>query len=219
MGPVPVFRMRTRVKICGITRREDAQAAVEYGVDAIGLVFYPDSPRYVGIASAREIAASVAPFVTLTGLFVNAAEDEIRQVLASVPLGLLQFHGQESNGECSRFGRPFIKAIPMRPGSDCLAMMEAYPDAAGFLLDAWQPDIHGGGGRTFDWKEVPENAGKPLILAGGLTPENVAEAIQAVRPYAVDVSTGVESSRGIKSAQRINAFMQGVHSSGTDTPN
>ncbi len=211
--------MRTRVKICGITRRQDALAAVEYGADAIGLVFYPDSPRFVSTATACEIASSVPPFVTVTGLFVNAAEDAVNEVLASVPLGLLQFHGQETNGECNHFGLPFIKSVPMRPGFDSVAMMESYPDAAGFLLDAWQPDTHGGGGKVFDWDAVPGYARKPMILAGGLTPENVAAAIHAVGPYAVDVSSGVESSRGIKSAERINAFMQGVHSSGTDTAN
>ncbi len=214
-----MVRMRTRVKICGITRQQDALAAVEHGADAIGLVFYPDSPRFVSTASACEIANSVPPFVTVTGLFVNAAEDVVNEVLASVPLGLLQFHGQETNSECNRFGLPFIKSVPMRPGFDSVAMMESYPDAAGFLLDAWQPDTHGGNGKVFDWSEVPGSMHKPMILAGGLTPENVAAAIHTVSPYAVDVSSGVESSRGIKSAERINAFMQGVHSSGTNTAN
>ncbi len=211
--------MRTRVKICGITRREDARAVVEYGADAIGLVFYPDSPRHVSIETACEVAGSVAPFVTTTGLFVNAGEQHIRQVLASVPLGLLQFHGQESNDDCNRYGLPFIKSIPMRPGSDSAAMMAEYPDAAGFLLDTWQPETHGGGGEPFDWGTVPGDTGKPIILAGGLTPDNVAGAIAAVRPYAVDVSSGVESAPGVKSAQQIKAFMQGVQSSGTDRPN
>ena len=154
-----------------------------------------------------------------SGLFVNADAETIGEVLASVPLGLLQFHGQEKNSDCNRFGLPFIKSVPMRPGFDSVAMMETFPDAAGFLLDTWQPDTHGGGGRVFDWNTVPGNAGKPLILAGGLTADNVAAAIRAVSPYAVDVSSGVESSRGIKSADRINAFMQGVNSCGTDTDN
>jgi phosphoribosylanthranilate isomerase len=211
--------MRTRVKICGITREQDALAAVESGADAIGLVFYPDSPRFVSVVAAREIASSVAPFVTVTGLFVNAGVDAVAEVLAKLPLGLLQFHGQEKNSECNCFGLPYIKSIPVHSGLDSVQMMEGYPDAAGFLLDAWQPDIHGGGGKTFDWNAVPEYRRKPMILAGGLTADNVAAAIRAVRPYAVDVSSGVESSRGIKSADRINAFMQGVHSSGTDTAN
>lgn len=194
-------------------------AAVESGADAIGLVCYPDSPRFVSVATAREIAAAMPPFVTVTGLFVNAGDDAVREMLASVPLGLLQFHGQETNSECNCFGLPYIKSVPMRPGIDSVAMMESYPDAAGFLLDAWQPETHGGGGIAFDWAAVPEYKRKPMILAGGLTPENVAAAIRAVRPYAVDVSSGVESSRGIKSAERINAFMQGVRSSGTETAN
>ena len=214
-----IVGMRTRVKICGITRRQDAMAAVESGADAIGLVCYPGSPRFVSPARAREIACAVPPFVTVTGLFVNASDAAVREVLAAVPLGLLQFHGQETNSECNCFGLPFIKSVPMRPGFDSVAMMESYPDAAGFLLDAWQPDTHGGGGSTFDWDAVPGYTRKPMILAGGLTPENVAAAIRAVRPYAVDVSSGVESSSGIKSAERINAFMQGVHGSGTDTAN
>ncbi|MGB5539698.1 MAG: phosphoribosylanthranilate isomerase [Gammaproteobacteria bacterium] len=209
--------MRTRVKICGITRAEDAAAVVASGADALGLVFYPRSPRFVSTATARAIAMSVAPFVTVTGLFVNASEDAIRAVLAQVPLGLLQFHGQETHQDCKRFGLPFIKSIAMQPGTDVVATMDQYPDAAGFLLDTWQPDAHGGGGEPFDWGRVPTGAPAPLILAGGLTPDNVAVAIRATRPYAVDVSSGVEQARGIKSADRIAAFMKGVANSETDT--
>ncbi len=209
--------MRTRVKICGITRTEDAAVVVDSGADALGLVFFPRSPRCVSTATARAIAMSVAPFVTVTGLFVNASEDAIRAVLAQVPLGLLQFHGQETNPDCKRFGLPFIKSIAMQPGTDVVATMDQYPDAAGFLLDAWQPATHGGGGETFDWDRVPTGIPAPLILAGGLTPENVAAAIRATRPYAVDVSSGVEQARGIKSAGKIAAFMKGVANSETDT--
>ena len=208
--------MRTRVKICGITRPRDALAVVDSGADALGLVFYPDSPRCVEVDTARRIARTVAPFVTVTGLFVNAAEDTIRAVLAQVPLGLLQFHGQEGNADCAGFGLPFIKSIAMRPGVDILATMAQYPDAAGFLLDAWQPATHGGGGVSFDWNRVPADAPAPVILAGGLTPDNVAAAIRASRPYAVDVSSGVEAARGIKSDAKIHAFMKGVASSETD---
>ena len=207
--------MRTRVKICGITRVEDAAAVVESGADALGLVFYPQSPRCIDIACAREIAVSVAPFVTVVGLFVNAAADTIQQVIAGVPLELLQFHGVEDNAICKSFGLPFIKSIAMREGIDVLSSMERYPDASGFLLDAWQPQSHGGGGETFDWQRVPDSSPGPLILAGGLTPENVATAISTVRPYAVDVSSGVESRKGIKSAAKIAAFMQGVEDSDT----
>ncbi|MGD2137179.1 MAG: phosphoribosylanthranilate isomerase [Gammaproteobacteria bacterium] len=208
--------MRTRVKICGITRPQDAVAAAGCGADAIGLVFYPDSPRHVSLAQARRIARMVAPFVTVTGLFVNAGEDLVREVLDAVPLGLLQFHGQENNADCRRYGKPFIKAIAMRDTTDLQACLADYPDAAGFLLDAWQPRAHGGGGERFNWNLVPANLPYPVILAGGLNPGNVAEAINRVRPYAVDVSSGVEREKGIKSAEKISAFMKGVQQGGTD---
>ena len=207
--------MRTRVKICGITRIQDATAVVQSGADALGLVFYPKSPRCVATAVAREIAASVSPFVTVVGLFVNATPDAVHGVIKNVPLGLLQFHGDEDNATCKSFGLPFIKSIAMRGGIDVLSLMEMYPDAAGFLLDAWQPQSHGGGGETFDWQFIPESVPKALILAGGLTPENVTLAINTSRPYAVDVSSGVESGKGIKSAAKIAAFMQGVENSDT----
>jgi phosphoribosylanthranilate isomerase len=211
--------MRTRVKICGITRLEDAAACVLAGADSIGLVFYPDSPRFVDIRRAATLAADVAPFVTVTGLFVNAAEAYVREVLSQVSLGLLQFHGDESNDDCRRYGVPFIKAIAMHPGTDCLRTMAGYPDACGFLLDSWQADTRGGGGKTFDWHVVPSDLPHPVILAGGLNPENVTAAIRQVRPYAVDVSSGVESAHGIKSTDRINEFMQGVRACDTDSGN
>ena len=203
-------RMRTRVKICGITRSEDARAAAEAGADAIGLVFYRRSPRAVDIARAAELCRALPPFVTVTGLFVNEDAARIREVLASVPLDLLQFHGSETADQCRGFGRPYIKAIAMREGIDPLAAMQDHPDAAGFLFDAWQPDIHGGGGVAFDWGRLPQRTPRPVILAGGLTPDNVAGAIEQVRPWAVDVSSGVEASKGIKSAGLIAAFMRGV---------
>jgi phosphoribosylanthranilate isomerase len=208
-----VTMMRTRVKICGITRAQDAAAVVQSGADALGLVFYPKSPRYVTADQARQIATGVAPFVTVTGLFVNAPADSVREVLARVQLGLLQFHGEESNDQCNCFGLPFIKSIPMRHGTDLLSLMSAYPDAAGFLLDAWQPGTHGGGGIAFDWQQIPEGINTPLVLAGGLTPGNVATAIRTVKPYAVDVSTGVERDKGIKSREKIEAFMREVRNS------
>ncbi|MGB5440920.1 MAG: phosphoribosylanthranilate isomerase [Gammaproteobacteria bacterium] len=209
--------MRTRVKICGITREQDARFAVASGVDAIGLVFYPQSPRYVGIEQAHKIARAIEPFVSLVGLFVNAAPADIRAVTAAVPLALLQFHGQEKNADCTGFGLPFIKSIPMRSETDLLSEVAQFPDASGFLLDTYQPDTHGGGGKSFDWQQVPAMHDVPLILAGGLAAENVALAIRTVRPYAVDVSSGVESASGIKSADRIQAFMTGVQQSGTET--
>ena len=206
---------RTRVKICGITRVEDAAAVVQHGADALGLVFYPDSPRCIDTARAREIAESVAPFVTVVGLFVNANPDSIRHIIETVPVGLLQFHGDEDNDLCKSFGRPFIKSIAIHEDLDAGSRIERYPDAAGFLLDAWQPQSHGGGGEVFDWDTIPESIPAPLILAGGLTPGNVATAITAVHPYAVDVSSSVEMAKGIKSADKIAAFMQGVEDSDT----
>jgi phosphoribosylanthranilate isomerase len=202
--------VRIRVKICGMTRPEDASVAARLGVDAIGLVFYPRSPRAVGIPLARQIARSMPPFVSVVALFVDERPDAIRAVLESVPVDLLQFHGDETNEECAVFGRPFIKMIAMRDGVDLASRMDGYPDAAGFLLDAYQPQTRGGGGRVFDWDQVPADLDRPIILAGGLTPENVADAVRRVRPYAVDVSSGVEQCKGIKSADRMAAFLRGV---------
>jgi len=211
--------MRTRVKICGITREQDACEAVASGADAIGLVFYPESPRYVDIEKARKIAGAVAPFVTIVGLFVNADPADIRDVVAAVPLALLQFHGQETNQDCNEFGLPFIKSIAMQSTTDLSSEIGKYPDASGFLLDAYQPETHGGGGKTFNWEQVPGKHRDPVILAGGLTPENVALAIRTTQPYAVDVSSGVESASGIKSRDKILAFMTGVQQGGTDKGN
>ena len=208
--------MRTRVKICGITRRQDAALVSACGADALGLVFYPASPRYIDTEAARDIALSVPPFVTVTGLFVDAAPATIETTLAQVPLGLLQFHGRESNGECRTWGMPFIKSVAMQADTDLRAVLDAYPDAAGFLLDAWQPQTHGGGGETFDWDFVPSEVDRPLILAGGLTPDNVTAAVRRVRPFGVDVSSGVESAPGIKSAAKISEFMTGVQSGGPE---
>jgi phosphoribosylanthranilate isomerase len=212
--------LRTRVKICGITREQDAVDVVQAGADALGLVFYPKSPRHVSMAQARKVTRSVAPFVTVTGLFVNAPAEQVREVLASVPLGLLQFHGQETNEQCNCFGLPFIKSIAMQNETDLLSLMSDYPDAAGFLLDTWQPETHGGGGVAFDWQQVPPGDTRvPIILAGGLTPANVSTAIRSVRPYAVDVSTGVEQDKGIKSREKIEAFMREVRNSEAGTGN
>jgi len=209
--------MRTRVKICGITRAKDALSAIEYGADAIGLVFYEGSPRHVTLEQAGQIAAAVAPFVTLVGLFVNASPSGIRHVLENVPLGLLQFHGHEANDDCNRYGLPFIKSVAMKPDTDLQEQIRMYHDARGILLDAWQPQTHGGGGQAFDWTRVPHDLAVPVILAGGLTVANIAAAIRQVRPYAVDVSSGVESGKGIKSAGMISAFMKGVRDSDADT--
>jgi phosphoribosylanthranilate isomerase len=202
--------LRTRVKICGITRPEDALGAARAGADAIGLVFYRKSPRHVEVDQARRIAMALPPFVTPVGLFVDAEPTEIEQVLARVRLGILQFHGDESAEFCAQFGVPWIKAIRMRPGRDLQANARDFASGCGLLLDAYRPGVPGGTGETFDWDQIPADLSGQIILAGGLTPENVTEAIRRVRPYAVDVSGGVEVRKGIKDSAKISAFMRGV---------
>lgn len=199
--------MRTRVKICGITRVEDARQAAQLGADAIGLVFYPPSPRNVTIDQAQEIAVSLPPFVSRVGLFVDAEPRDIESVLASVPLDLVQFHGNETAEQCRRYGRPYIKAIRVKPGLDLVVAIDAYPDASAILLDTHSDSVAGGSGEAFDWNRVPANMAKPLILAGGLDATNVDAAIAAVHPYAVDVSSGVEQQKGIKDAAKMAAFI------------
>ena len=207
---------RTRAKICGITRVEDALAAAFAGADAIGLVFYAPSPRDVAIERAAEICAALPPFVTTVGLFVNAAEDEVRGVLDKVPLDLLQFHGDETAAYCQRFSRPYIKAVRMAEGVDLNAVAGQYNGARALLLDSYQKGVPGGTGHAFDWARVPVDLDKPVILAGGLDPENVTGAIRQVHPYAVDVSSGVEAGMGIKDAEKIIAFMRGVETADGD---
>ncbi|TBU90547.1 phosphoribosylanthranilate isomerase [Phytopseudomonas dryadis] len=199
-----------RCKICGITRIEDALAAVEAGADAIGLVFYPRSPRAVSVAQAGEIVAALPPFVTTVGLFVDMPRAELAQLLERVPLDLLQFHGEESAEQCEGFARPYIKALRVRPGDDIAVRVAAYPGARGVLLDTYVAGVPGGTGEAFDWSLVPPRLSKPVVLAGGLTADNVAEAIARVRPYAVDVSGGVEASKGIKDVHKMNAFVRAV---------
>ncbi|WPC06664.1 phosphoribosylanthranilate isomerase [Pseudomonas benzenivorans] len=199
-----------RSKICGITRVEDALIAVEAGADAIGLVFYAKSPRAVSVPQARAIVAALPPFVTTVGLFVDASADELNAVLRAVPLDLLQFHGDETAASCEAVGRPYMKALRVRPGDDVAARIEPYASAAGILLDTYVAGVPGGTGETFDWSLVPRGLTKPVVLAGGLTPENVAAAITRVRPYGVDVSGGVEASKGIKDAEKIRAFVSAV---------
>lgn len=199
-----------RSKICGITRIEDALAAVEAGADAIGLVFYAKSPRAVSIEQAAAILQALPPFVTTVGLFVDMPRDELQHLLQRLPLDLLQFHGDESPADCEGYGRPYIKALRVRPGEDVSATMAPYEGARGILLDTFVDGVPGGTGASFDWSLVPEDAGKPVILAGGLDAGNVAAAIRQVRPYAVDVSGGVEASKGIKDASKIRAFIQAV---------
>lgn len=199
---------RVRVKICGITRSEDAVQAVAAGADALGLVFYERSSRAVDLGGALAISAAAGPFVTLVGLFVDAEPERVASVLAQVPLQLLQFHGDESAAYCEAFERPYIKAIRMRPGVDLDVLMAAHPKAQGFLLDAYRPGLPGGTGETFDWQRVPRNSNRPIVLAGGLTPDNVAEAVAQTQPYAVDVSGGVEASAGQKDAYKVKTFIE-----------
>ena len=202
--------MRTRIKICGITRPEDARAAAELGADAIGLVFYAPSPRSVGAEQARAIVAALPPFVTAVGLFVDPAQDQVEAVLRRCPLGLLQFHGDEAAGFCGGFGLPYIKAARVRADADLVQYLSPYQGAQGWLLDAYHERLYGGSGETFDWKLIPRQLARPVILSGGLTPDNVAAAVRQVRPWAVDVSSGVEAAKGIKDAAKIAAFIAGV---------
>lgn len=199
-----------RSKICGITRIEDALLAAEAGADAVGLVFYARSPRAVDVQQARAIIAALPPFVTTVGLFVNASRGELNEVLEAVPLDLLQFHGDETAADCSGYHRPYIKALRVRPGEDIQARCAEFPQAAGILLDTFVPGVPGGTGESFDWSLVPEDPGCPIILAGGLSAENVAAAIRQVRPWAVDVSGGVEASKGVKDAAKVRAFVAAV---------
>lgn len=199
-----------RVKICGITRVEDAQAAARSGADAIGLVFYQRSPRHVSIAQAKLLAGALPPFVTIVGLFVNAEAAFVREVLANVALDLLQFHGDETPEYCAQFSRPYLKAIRVKAGVDLLQCAADFGSAQGLLLDAHVEGIPGGTGSTFDWALIPGKLPLPVILSGGLDAENVAAAIEQVRPYAVDVSSGVEAGKGIKDAAKVAAFINEV---------
>ena len=200
----------TRVKICGITRPEDALIVAQAGADAIGLVFYAKSPRNVELDQAADIARALPPFVTSVALFVDPQPDRVHAVLQHVRPDVLQFHGEESPEFCRSFGVPYLKAVRVRPETDLLQFAALYADAQGVLLDAWSAGAHGGTGERFDWNLIPAGLPKPLILAGGLTPANVRLAIESVRPWAVDVSSGVEASKGIKDAALIAAFMKEV---------
>jgi len=202
-----------RSKICGITRVEDALVAAEAGADAIGLVFYARSPRAVSVQQARAIIAALPPFVTTVGLFVNASRCELNELLEAVPLDMLQFHGDESPADCEGYHRPWFKALRVGNGEDIAAQVARYPNASAILLDTFVAGVPGGTGERFDWSLIPPALSKPLILAGGLTADNVQQAIAQVRPYAVDVSGGVEASKGIKDADKVATFIQRVRSS------
>ena len=203
--------LRVRVKICGITSVQDALTAVKHGADAIGLVFYAPSSRNVSIAQAQEIARQIPAFVSVVGLFVNAEASFVNKVISQVKINLLQFHGDETPEACSQFSLPFIKAIRVKPDTNLIQCAIDFSAAKALLLDTYTEGLMGGTGHVFDWDLIPKQMAQPVILAGGLTADNVAQAIQKVQPYAVDVSGGVEISKGIKDADKIAAFMQQVY--------
>jgi len=206
--------MRTRVKICGITQKEDAEFCARSGADAIGLVFFEASPRAVSSEQAIGIIAALPAFVTTVGLFVDASQDYVKDVLAKVKLDCLQFHGDEDVAYCEQFERPYIKAIRMAEDTDVESLAKEYASAQALLLDTYLAGVAGGTGQTFNWERVPATCSKPIILAGGLTPDNVGEAIQTAKPYAVDVSGGVEQAKGIKDVLKIEKFIYEVENVG-----
>ncbi|MEQ1592301.1 MAG: phosphoribosylanthranilate isomerase [Thiobacillaceae bacterium] len=205
--------MAVRVKICGITRLEDARQAVNAGADALGFVFYDKSPRHVSAQDAAAISAALPPFVTRVGLFVDAPADFVNSVLQTVPLDLLQFHGDETPDYCAQFGKSYIKAVRVHAATDLLKCAADFDAACGLLLDAYVPGIPGGTGESFDWALIPANFPKPIVLSGGLTPANVANAVQQTRPWAVDVSSGVELGKGIKDPDKVAQFIANAKAS------
>lgn len=202
---------RTRIKICGITRAEDADAAVAAGADSLGFVFYPPSPRNVSIEQAAELIAGLPAFVTSTALFVDADVEFVQRVIEQTKVDLLQFHGNESQAYCSQFARPYMKAIRMKPDVDVKAESERYGDASAILLDAYRPGVPGGTGESFDWERIPAELRDSIVLAGGLNPDNIRKAVETVHPFAVDVSGGVEASKGMKDKEKIETFVQEVN--------
>ncbi len=205
--------MRTRIKFCGITRAEDALYAASLGADALGLVFYPPSPRSLSLERAIALSEAIPPFVTRVALFLDERADVVGGIVEQLRPDLLQFHGSESADYCASFGRPYIKALACGVGADSIEkQMDTYSSAIGFLLDSHSPGQAGGSGKHFDWSQVPKKLDKPIVLAGGLHAANVGEAIQTVHPYAVDVSSGVESSPGIKDRNKMHSFIAQVRS-------
>jgi len=205
----PDRNIRTRIKICGVSREIDVEAAVMAGADAIGLVFYPKSPRHVSLARATELAGAVPAFVTPVALFVNPMAADVGAVCAAIPQVLLQFHGDETPAFCASFARPYVRAIRVSTGADLLDLARQHSHAQALLFDA-EVEGFGGGGKVFDWSLIPSDVPRPVVLSGGLHAGNVIQGIQAVRPWAVDVSSGVESSRGIKDAEKIRQFCEAV---------
>lgn len=202
--------MPTRVKICGITRIQDGLIASQLGADAIGLVFYPPSPRFVSVDQADEIVRALPPFVSSVGLFVNPLPEDVFAITKHMHLDLLQFHGEETPEFCSQFDLPYLKAVRVKQGIDLVQYAIQFKGAKGLLLDAFVEGTHGGTGQAFDWRLIPSDLPLPIVLSGGLHPANVEEGIRQVRPWAVDISSGVEASKGIKDAVKMTAFMQGV---------
>lgn len=201
---------QTRIKICGITTADDARAAVDHGADAIGLVFYARSPRSVTVQQAQQIVAAVPPFITVVALFVDEPADGISRILSSVPVDLVQFHGDETPAFCQQFGRPWIKALRVRPGVELEALCKDYQAGRGILLDSWQDGVPGGTGKSFDWDLAARTLPLPVVLAGGLNEGNVGEAMSRLRPAAVDVSGGVERAPGVKDSGKIERFVAAV---------
>jgi len=206
--------LKTRIKICGLTREEDVDAAVAAGADAIGFVFYSPSPRYVTPKRAAELAARIPPFVDVVGLFVNETPTNVLAACKALPINILQFHGDEDVAYCRQFGRPYLRAARVRPGFDLVEFARSFPDARGLLLDAFV-EGYGGGGHVFDWTLIPPDLPGYLVLSGGLNADNVGRAIGSVRPVAVDVSSGVEMSKGIKDHHKIAAFVAAVRAADT----
>ncbi|MFT5209611.1 MAG: phosphoribosylanthranilate isomerase [Flavobacterium sp.] len=210
--------MQSRVKICGITNLQDALLAIDKGADALGFNMYKPSPRYISVELAAEIIDQLPPFVTTVGLFVNEAEHQVREICERVSFDLLQFHGDESDDFCRQFDKPFIKVLRVKNIVDIVELIKAYPSSKGILVDTLVKGMFGGSGASLNWNDVPK-VSKPIILAGGLTAENVSEAISKVQPFAVDVSSGVEISAGIKDKNRIELFMNAVKATNVEVGN
>lgn len=202
--------MRTRIKICGITRPEDAKAVVDHDADALGFIFWPNSPRYIEPAKARSIVRDAGPFVSTVGVFVNPSREEVERAMHDSGISMLQFHGEETADFCALFGRPYIKAFKVGQASNLIKSVQPYETASGWMFDAFDERRVGGTGETFDWNLIPGSLARPLVLSGGLNAGNIVEAIRRVKPFAVDVSSGVEAGKGIKDAAKIAAFIQGV---------
>ena len=202
--------MRTRIKMCGMTRPQDAACAMRQGADALGFIFWPTSPRFIAPSEARPMIRDAGPFVATVGVFVNPGTEEVRAAIAATGISALQFHGEEPPDFCAGFGLPFLKAFKVGQGGDLLKSTARYHAAAGWLFDAFDPRLVGGTGEAFDWSLIPEKLSRPLVLSGGLHAGNIGEAIRRARPFAVDVSSGIETGKGIKDAAKIAAFVQGV---------